>query len=388
MSTDKNTTDKNGKNQNTTDNKRNIIIACIVGVIAIIIIAFMWSSNKTDTVTDVVPGEENVTPDIQEIPANDGTDTIPMYMAYTENTYYEFEGEGDEAFTAFSKQDMYITYMNEDTQQRKYTFPNQELVYEEVIQYKNGELRLINTAQGVVDSHRNLLNEAPGMDVLLLKEPLVAGNTWEDGSGGVTEIVNMDATIETSMGTFIGMEVVSNYPTGGYRKEYYVKALGLVKQVVSNSEEGGETVTELVSYSSDQGLMVPIDVYYVEQEQLLNTAVTMQMPFNTNVEYIELLNNVLKEKVEGYEPLIAENVVINKLDAPFNGDTVYIDLSTEFMDDMSRRGSGEEYEMLQGLTNTLCRFYNVQQMSLTVNGGKYASGHIELNEGEYLYPSY
>ena len=51
-------------------------------------------------------------------------------------------------------------------------------------------------------------------------------------------------------------------------------------------------------------------------------------------------------------------------------------------------GGGLESAILKCITNTLGDYYNVDKVSITLNGKSYASGHIILNENETLKVDY
>lgn len=62
--------------------------------------------------------------------------------------------------------------------------------------------------------------------------------------------------------------------------------------------------------------------------------------------------------------------------------TLVVDVNDKFMN--SNLGSGAETLMLQSFTNSLIKTFKVEQVKLTVNGENYSSGHIFIDNNEYL----
>ncbi|MGH4051718.1 MAG: GerMN domain-containing protein [Clostridium sp.] len=62
---------------------------------------------------------------------------------------------------------------------------------------------------------------------------------------------------------------------------------------------------------------------------------------------------------------------------------VYVDFTKEIVSEMDA-GAGYEVQVLQCITNTLGRYYNVKKVYITIEGNPYYSGHILMKKGEFF----
>jgi spore germination protein GerM len=109
--------------------------------------------------------------------------------------------------------------------------------------------------------------------------------------------------------------------------------------------------------------------------------------FQTNDSTSQVLEEAYKAAiVSNVGEVFTTNTKINSLF--LNSDNkVEIDLNSAFLTEMN---AGAEYEsmILQSLANTFGQYYGVEEVILTIDGKPYASGHIEMQEGESIKVNY
>nr|WP_225877723.1 GerMN domain-containing protein [Alkalibacter mobilis] len=107
---------------------------------------------------------------------------------------------------------------------------------------------------------------------------------------------------------------------------------------------------------------------------------TKPVEFETN----DITRKVLEKEYKNESPstVLTENTEINWLYLNNDG-MVYIDVSGDFVTEMNA-GAAYESMILQALANTIGNYYGVERILLTLDGDLYESGHILLQQGEYL----
>lgn len=94
------------------------------------------------------------------------------------------------------------------------------------------------------------------------------------------------------------------------------------------------------------------------------------------------VGNIIKAMTQ--EGVLQKGTDVNKAKIEnINGvKTLVVDVNSSFIN--SNQGSGTEALMLRAFTNSLVKSFHVQQVKLTVDGSNYSSGHIIIEDGEYL----
>ncbi len=312
------------------------------------------------------------------LPPDEGSDdtviestelSIKDYFPFTENTMYEYAGEGNEYAT-------YTVFTDYTTDTRIQTRTNNggtETV--KVIENKNGQLKvLLDRAETyfIEDFTKTKNNNGE----VLLKEPIEVGNSWSNGEDIKTSITNLDIDITIPLGTFKALEVTTegkNYTI----TDYYAKDIGLIKTV--NSGEGYEVSSTLSKIESDVPLVQSINLYYPNMEEDIINSTKVNISFNTNDNIKDIIENAIKD-ISTENQVLTPNVKINNLYLGNDG-IIHIDFSKELISEMNA-GAYYESMILQCITNTLGMYYGIEKVYLTIDGEPYESGHIQKKEDE------
>lgn len=94
------------------------------------------------------------------------------------------------------------------------------------------------------------------------------------------------------------------------------------------------------------------------------------------------VGNIIKELIK--ENVLQEGTDVNKAKVEeIDGvRTLTVDVNGKFVN--SQLGSTAESLMLQSFTNSVIKTFKVKQVKLTVDGKNYSSGHIYIEDNEYL----
>ena len=172
-------------------------------------------------------------------------------------------------------------------------------------------------------------------------------------------------------------------PNNGTEKflEYYVKDLGIVKSVFKSEEHtSDEIASSLTEIVADAVMTQSIAFYYPNIDDGKIYYQVKDVGFKTNDLTRKKLEAAYKENAPW--PVFTPNTKINSLYLNNDG-MVYIDLSNDFLTEMNA-GAGYEAMMLQSIANTFGNYYGVERVLLTIDNQPYSSGHIVLEQGEYL----
>lgn len=138
--------------------------------------------------------------------------------------YFEGELENDEFIQIIDK-------VEDDKIQVKQINDNSKIVM--VYDLTDTMIRLVYTYQGDEISDDYISNLEENRDDIIIKGPLKVGNSWDDNSGGVYEITEMDIIVRTPADGFEALLVEYNNDQLNI-KEYYAKEIGLIKIVINN----------------------------------------------------------------------------------------------------------------------------------------------------------
>lgn len=217
---------------------------------------------------------------------------------------------------------------------------------------------------------------------IILQKPLESGNTWTNQDNIVKEIVS-EVEVETPSGNYMAIEVISQ--NGQWTtKEYYSKGIGLVKIVYDN---GTDQIISSLEKIEEKPFVQSVDFYYPNIDDEKYYYKSIEIEFLTNDITAEKIVEAYKNNmIENSAPVLNDLAFINSLYLSEDG-VLNVDLNSEFVTNMNA-GSSYEAMILQSLTNTLCKYYGVDKLNLTVEGYNYESGHILIEEGQYLTPNY
>lgn len=314
------------------------------------------------------------TPAVTQSPAPQPGSTASDYLPLGENIRWVFQGQGSE----YASYEVYNDYTAPGRVQQR--TDNGGTVLTRVLAARDGAL-VRTFAAGEVYYRENLLDRS-GEEEILLAEPIVAGTSWTLADGRVRTIADTDATVETPSGTYEKVVVVTTVgkKEEGTTTQYYAQGLGVIQTVYKT--EDFEVSSTLATVDQNAALTLPVRFYYPSIDDDRVYYEDRDVSFHTNDDTGVLLTEAYRAVPFGLGGVFTENTVINSLTLGDDG-AVRLDLSQEFLNEMNA-GAGYETLILQSLTNTFAGFYGTDKLSLTVAGKPYASGHIELAQGETL----
>jgi hypothetical protein len=296
-----------------------------------------------------------------------------------ENVLYEYEGTGNEfaAFTVFNE------YLDEDSVQQR--IDNGGTVIARV--YVIGDGKVTRTlSRGETYYRENMMDQTDADQEVVLMEPIEEGTTWQLGDGSTRTITGVDVDVETPAGDYKCVEVVTE-GENTTTTDYYAKDVGLVKTATQLEGEDTEISSTLKQITTDAERLETVQFFFPNINDDLIYIKNYQVSFRTNSVTTEVLEAGYKAAlVDNVGAVLGANTKINSLKLNEDG-KVELDLSSEFVTEMSA-GAGYEMMLLQSLANTFCRYYNAEEMILTIDGETYTSGHIDLEPGQSIKADY
>ncbi len=304
------------------------------------------------------------------------------YYPVLENTQYVYKGEGNE----FAEYSSFVDYTLNNRFQVKVDNPGTSLA--KVYELEDGVLKEIYS-KGEIYYREDYLRNPNLMDNLIeniiLQEPLETGNSWTLEDGSKREITGTEVDVKVPYGEFKAIEVTTTI-SSGITKDYYAKDVGLVQSIfIAGSDEVSSSldkVVENVPYVSK------VNFYYPNLNEDKYYFIVSDVEFNTNDITRKTLETAYKSNyTDGMKDLnignvLTQNTKINYLFID-NYQTVHIDLNNAFITEMNA-GSYYEIMLLHSIVNTFGSYYNVEKVIPTIDSDNYSSGHIHLQDGEYL----
>lgn len=303
--------------------------------------------------------------------------TVADYYPLRENTRYVYEGMGNE----YASYDVYTEYADRDKVQQR--VDNGGAVLARVIKRENGSvIRVLTSPESYV--RENLLDAPETEREILLMEPLEVGNTWKVRDEITRTIAGISAEVATPSGNYQALEVVTEGP--GYRMaDYYAKNVGLVKSAFLSGE--AEITSSLSQIENDVPRLQRARFYYPGAEGDEMYFLEKELRFYTNDSATDVYEAAYRQEPGGAAgPVFSPGTRINSLARAEDG-TVLLDLNGAFLSEMNA-GSQYEATLLQCVASTFGQLYQAERLLLTIDGQPYASGHINLGEGETLPVEY
>lgn len=302
---------------------------------------------------------------------------IKDYFPFTPNIRMQYEGVGNE----YAEKDVYVDYIKNNRIQLRVINPGTNLG--QVLENKDGELRLITSVEEFYYRDDLTFYENKNPEILL-KEPLIKGNSWTLPNGNKRYISNTDVDIKVPYGNFKALEVTTEY-NDSKTYDYYVLNLGHVKTVYKGKDFSVET--NLSKYEKETPVPQTIKFYYPDFNNDRTIFIKEKINFKTNDSLKDVFEKYFKASPIGNFKVMSNNTKINKLFLNRAENKVYVDFSKEFITEMNA-GSMLESLILISVTNTLGDYYNVDKVYITIEGKPYSSGHFEVKEGEPFYVDY
>lgn len=298
------------------------------------------------------------------------SDFFPMQK----DVHMVYKGTGNE-FAGF---ETYVDYVKDNLLQiRNINGTVSVIVYE----LTDGMLKKVYTEGEVY--HRYDYTSMRNCDEIMLKEPIKAGTQWTLQDGSSRSITALDKEIETPMGHYKALEVTT-ISHDAKIQEYYVKGMGFVKRIFS-SGDSTEVVSEIEKIEKDVPYKHEVSFYFPDFDNDRVVYVNRDVEINTNQDMKFKFQKELKTIPEGsrLSKVLTSGVQINSIKIDKKNKSAIIDFSKELITEMNA-GAGLELMILKSIVCTISSYYNVQKVSVTINGEAYSSGHIIINLGEFL----
>ena len=302
---------------------------------------------------------------------------IQNYFPMDGNAKYVYEGIGNE----YASYEVFTEYASLDKIQQR--VDNGGTVMTQVFQLKDGKLTLL-LSKGETYYRENFLDAVSESEEILIMAPLENGTSWVLEDGRKREIANIDAMVSIPLGTYDAIEVVTTGENGTTR-DYYSEGIGLVKTVFEY--DGAEVSSSLKEIENNATRIQLMQFYFPNIDFGKIFIKNKEVTFKTNDITSQVLEKAYKAAiVSNVGEVLTTNTKINSLFLNGNNQ-VEIDLNAAFLSEMN---AGAQYEsmILQSLANTFGQYYGVEEVILTIDGKPYASGHIEMKEGESIKVNY
>ncbi len=303
---------------------------------------------------------------------------IADYFPIQQNIQYSYEGVGNE----FAFYTTTIDYTSENRIQQRINNGGTETV--EVIECKDNTISVIYLKPDTF-YRENFLDKNNNQAEILLMAPLTVGTTWTLNDSSIRTITGILVDVETPAGNYSAIEVTTS---NGDEQilQYYVKDIGLVKSIYLSGTD--EISSSLSSIQDNISLTQKINFYYPNINDSKIYFKNEDIQFKTNDVTKDILTQAYKESIgNDTGKVFSENTIINSLYLNDDENAVHIDLNGAFLTEMN---AGSEYEsmILQSIANTFGQYYSCNKVILTIDNQLYSSGHILLQDGEYLTPDF
>lgn len=310
-----------------------------------------------------------------ENPPDSTAMTVQDLFPLEQNVMYEFEGIGNEfaTFTIFNE------YVDDDSVQQR--VDNGGSVTARVYVISDGKVTR-TLSKGETYYREDMMDQTDDSAEVVLMEPIETDNSWQLADGSTRTITDIAVDVETPAGSYKAVEVVTE-GEDYTNTDYYAKGVGLVKTVYLSEKDDMEVSSTLKQIIKDTVRLESIQFFFPNINDGKIYIKNKQLTFKTNSITDQVLEIGYKEAlVDNVGAVFSANTKINSLKLNNDG-KVELDLNSAFRTEMN---AGSDYEgmILQSLANTFCRYYNAQELILTIDGKPYSSGHIEMQKGESI----
>jgi len=300
--------------------------------------------------------------------------SLDDYFPFIHDSVYEYEGRGNE----FAEQSVFLEYENGQRGQYRTINPGTETV--KIVERTADSVREIYL-EGEFYHTENILSTSGIKNNVLLKEPLVKGNSWELEEGYTREITGLDVEIETPYGLFDAIEVTTYLEENRLQKNYYVKDIGLVAILYYDGDtQISSLLRDIVQgpYEKDIRLYYPLE----RDNDIVTSYVDYMFSFSTNDHLENIFEDLFKNPVEeGLSRVISDDTMINSIFLDKGTWTIKVDFSSELIPGWNA-GSSLELELIKSIVNTFGEFYDTDKVYLSIDGVPFTSGHYGAAEDE------
>lgn len=307
--------------------------------------------------------------------------TVEDYFPFLENTKLSYAGEGNE----YAEREVYFDFIEGNRAQIRMSNPGTTLA--QVYEVNNGEVRLLSSTEEMYvfyNTLESLVEEDPDVGEVLLKEPFVKGTKWTLPDGGSRQITGVKVSVDTPHATYEAIEVTTIRDGETSTIDYYAVGIGLVKSIFTSDKF--EVVTALKAVEENTTISQVIRFYYPDFNNEVITFVEEKVLFETNDDIKELFQNRLKQAPgEDVQSVIGKNVKIIEIIYNREDWSVTGDFNRSLVTEMNA-GVFLEGQILSSIATTLGGYFNVPKVYIRIDGKPYESGHVLLEEDDYLTP--
>lgn len=196
-------------------------------------------SLKTTTSETPIPTETE-----SEIPVVLLADYFPL----TKGSFWKYLGDGNE-YASFTREVIYTDGIFVGIGKQPYGYGSSSVYYltyaqisennggtvsSSVYHFTDNEITCVYF-KGEEYNKENVIDMTSNCNVIILKAPLVVGNSWTSGNG-TREIVSIDASVITPLGEMTECIMVKITDENSYTYEYFKKDIGLIKREFHSGE--------------------------------------------------------------------------------------------------------------------------------------------------------
>lgn len=345
--------------------------ACVIFILAV---TFLLSGCNVLPNPPVQTASPSVPP---SAPASADEVSVGDYFPFKENAHLTYRGTGNE-YAGFES---YVDYINNGAIQLRTSNGGTESVNVYVVE--NGAVKKVFKQDETY--YRYDFTGERTMNEILLMEPLAVGTSWTLDNGAARRITAVNAAVTVPYGTFTAIEVTTTDKDSTI-KEYYAAGTGLVKRVFTSNEDPSSPVTsELERFEEGSPLNQNARFYYPDFNNNKVAYIEKTIEFYTGDNIVSKFEYEFKHVPAGSKltPVMPEGATINSISYNRNTRVVTVDFSNKFITEMNA-GSALEGMILNSVANTLGYYFATDKVAITINGGRYESGHFLFDTGKYL----
>lgn len=126
-----------------------------------------------------------------------------------------------------------------------------------------------------------------------------------------------------------------------------------------------------------------MDTYYPLKDNSGLGSLSLEIKMGFDDDFKLILEDIFKNPPkEDLGPIMLKHTRINSMSFDPKTSILNMDISKEFIE--CNMGSTLEHGRLRGIVNTIGKFYNMNKISISIEGMPYESGHFMLRQGEYF----
>ncbi len=341
----------------------NLLIILTLIALALFPVLILTSNAAKNNIDDITFNTKSSTAD--DISANFVTPKSGLLYSYY--TFYDDDKNNNSHY-----KDQIVITSSDDLVQIK-TVLNDFTEYDELYSTRDSAYKLgksyKNTRESLVHNQRSLPTNnvfEPNSQALILSGPISLGNSWNVTNNISASISSVDSLVELPFGNFNAIEVSTNMPNGSYRKDYFVKYIGLVKSEIFDENNKKQTI--YLNSMTDDSILTKSHLFNYDRYSNKIHSEEINLEIQTNPIFIDLLENMLKfELIAVRNPLISDETFIKSVSVDRENDTVHINFNSNLLSD-STYTETEEENIVASIANVVGNFYSVHNVQITANG--------------------